>query len=171
MEFFDLIRQRHSIRAFDDRRGLEQDKLEAILNAARSAPSAGNLQSYEVYVVKQVRQRAALAKAACAQGHVLVAPVSLVFCAHAARGVEKFGERANFYSIQDATIACAFALLAACDLKLATVWVGSFDPDAVRQVIGAPADQFPTSILPLGYPDGEPEVKERRSFEDIVHFV
>jgi len=63
MEFFEVVKQRHCIRAFDSK-SLEPDKLQEILRAATSAPSAGNLQAYEIYLVRQARLLAALADAA-----------------------------------------------------------------------------------------------------------
>jgi nitroreductase len=171
MEFFNVLEQRHSIRNYSSK-PVEREKLDRILAAANRAPSAANLQAYEIFVVTQVKHRAALAKAACAQGFVLVAPVSLVFCANPARNEERFGERGrDLFSIQDATIACAYAQLAAVAQGLGAVWVGAFDPDAVREVLGAPKDLEPVSILTLGYTEGEPEIKERRALEDLVHAI
>jgi nitroreductase len=171
MDFFAVVNGRHSIRNYSSH-PVERAKLDRILHAANRAPSAANLQSYEIYVVTGVKDRSALARAASAQGFVLVAPVSLVFCAHPARGVERFGEKdAKLYAIQDATIACAYAQLAATAEGLGTVWVGAFDPADVRRVIGAPAGQTPVAILPIGYAEGEPEIKERRPIDDLVHQV
>ncbi len=50
MDFFEVIRSRRSIRRFEVR-PVEEEKLSAILEAANAAPSAGNLQAYEIYVV------------------------------------------------------------------------------------------------------------------------
>lgn len=171
MEFFEAIRQRHSIRNYSSR-PVEAEKLDRILEAANLAPSAANLQSYEIYLVTQVKQRAALAKAAGGQGFVLVAPVSLVFCTNPVRLVDRYGERGRgLYSVQDATIACAYAQLAATAEGLGTVWVGAFNPDAVREIIGAPVGLQPVAILPIGYPEGEPEIRGRRPLEDLVHKI
>lgn len=169
MGFFEVVEQRHSIRNYSSR-PVEREKLDRILQAANLAPSAANLQAYEIYLVTKVTQRAALAKAACGQGFVLVAPVSLVFCANPARN-ERFGDNSELYGIEDATIACAYAQLAAAALGLGTCWVGAFDPDAVRRVIGVSRDLQPIAILPIGYPEGEPELKERRPLADLVHTV
>ncbi len=171
MDFFNVIEQRHSMRNYTSK-ALETEKVDCIVEAANRAPSAANMQAYEIFVVTKVKHRAALAKAACAQGFVLAAPVSLVFCANPERNYERFGERGRaLYSLQDATIACAYAQLAATAQGVGTVWVGSFDPDAVREVVGAAEDMIPVAILTLGYTEGEPEIKERRPLEDLVHRV
>ncbi len=171
MEFFQAVEQRHSIRNYSSR-PVEPEKLNRILEAANLAPSAANLQAYEIYVVTKTKQRAALCKAAHGQGFLVVAPVSLVFCTNAARLLERFGERGRgLYSVQDATIACTYAQLAATALGLGTVWVGAFDPEEVRKIAGLPEGQQPVAILPIGYPEGEPEIRGRRPLEDLVHPV
>jgi nitroreductase len=169
MEFFDVLKSRHSIRAFAPA-PVEPEKLQAILNAANGAPSAGNLQSYEIYLAQRPSETRAIAAVAFNQGFVAQAPILLIFCSHAARAVEKYRERgAQLYSLQDATIACAFAMLAATALGLATVWIGAFDPDAVRKLIGAPVGITPVAILPIGYPAEQPELTTRRPLEELVH--
>ncbi len=171
MDFFEVVQQRRSVRGFDGR-PVSKENLNRILEAANAAPSAGNLQSYEIYVVEGVKDRSALARAAHAQGFVLAAPVSLVFCAHPGRAVDEYGQRgAGLYAIQDATIACAFAILAATALGLATVWTGAFEPEAVRGVLGASDRLIPVAILPIGYAAVKPEPSSRRPLDDLVHRV
>ena len=162
------MKKRRSVRVFA-RMAVEAEKVARVLEAASSAPSAGNLQSYEIFHVTRDSDRAALARAALEQYFVLQAPEALVFCANQARAAVKYGERgARLYAVQDATIACAFAMLAAVDQGLGTVWVGSFDDAAVQQVIGRD-DLLPVAILPLGYPAEDPPPKARRPLEDLIH--
>jgi nitroreductase len=86
------------------------------------------------------------------------------------RAVEKYRERgAQLYSLQDAAIAYAFAMLAATAQGLSTVWIGAFDPEAVRKLIGAPVGITPVAILPIGYPAEQPELTTRRRLEELVH--
>jgi nitroreductase len=170
MDFCDLIRARRSVRVFGDR-PVEPEKLRAVLEAARQAPSAGNLQAYEIYQVGVPRIRAALARAA-AQSFVAQAPVTLVFLANPARSARRYGARGRqLYALQDATIAAAYAQLAATDLGLATVWVGAFDDAAVSLAIGAPRDWVPVAILPVGYAAEHPAATPRRDLADLVHVL
>jgi nitroreductase len=151
---------------------VEQDKLQEILKTANAAPSAGNLQAYEVYLVKEAPHLTALAQAAGNQGWVAAAPLALVFCAHPARSTPRYGERGKrLYALQDATIACTFAMLAATALGLGAVWVGAFDEDAVARVIHAPEHQIPVAILPLGYAAETPESTLRRRLRTLIHEV
>lgn len=168
VNLFDVIQRRRSVRAFAPE-AVEVEKVKQVLAAANAAPSAGNLQAYEIFRVTRQEQRAALARAALEQSFVAQAPVVLVFCANPARSAAKYRARGSgLYAIQDATIACAFAMLAATALGLGSVWVGAFDNGAVRRVLGCD-DVLPVAILPLGYPAEEPGPAPRRPLEDLVH--
>ena len=168
MEFADVFRARRSIRAFR-KKPVEAAKLDAILEAINAAPSAGNLQGYDVVRVEDAAARARLAEASLGQPFVAQAPVVLVFCANARRSGAKYGRRGEaLYAVQDATIAAAYAQLAAVDAGLATVWVGAFDESAVAEIVGAPPHARPVAILPLGYAAEQPEASCRRDLEDLV---
>jgi hypothetical protein len=93
-----------------------------MLEAANAAPSAGNLQASEIYVVRKSEHKKKVAEAALWQDFGAAAPVVLVFCANPVRNEVRHHERGQrLYSIQDSTISCAFAMLAAAALGLATV--------------------------------------------------
>jgi len=171
MDFFEVVKERHSIRAFAET-PIEPEQLRTVLDTANCAPSAGNLQAYEIYAVLKPSKREALARAAGDQEFVACAPVVLVFCAHPARSASKYEERGTkLYALQDATIACTFAMLAATASGLASVWVGAFDDNRVRQAIGAPEGIVPIAMLPIGYASEGPETTSRRSLEGLVHRV
>lgn len=171
MDFFNVIRSRHSVRAYrpDD---VETVKLNKILDCANQAPSAGNLQAYEIYIAREPNTRSALAKAAFNQEFIAQAPLVLVFCAHPERSAWRYQQRGtDLYCLQDATIACTYAMLAATALGLGSVWVGAFDAGTVRKVIGAPRGLLPVAILPIGYPSGHPSGRSRRKLADLVHEI
>jgi nitroreductase len=171
MDFFEVVQARRSTRAY--RAGqFEQEKLQAILEAVNRAPSAGNLQAFEMYLVRRRSVLAALAEASFGQEFVAQAPLALVFCAHPKRASGKYGRRGtSLYCIQDATIACTFAHLAATALGLASVWVGAFDDDAVREAIGVGKDLVPVAVLPIGYPGEQPEATSRRPLAGLVNQI
>jgi len=142
------------------------------LEAANHAPSAGNLQAYEIYSVSHRTALESLVRAALGQEFIAQAPVALVFCANPARSVRRYGKRgASLYCIQDATIACAYAQLAATALGLASVWGGAFDDDAVREAIGVGQDLLPVAILPIGYAGQDARATPRRSLANLVHNI
>jgi len=171
VDFFTVLKQRHSIRLFEDR-PVEAGELQQILEAIGRAPSAGNLQSYEVYLVRGVDRRAALVAAAGDQEFLAQAPIVLVFCTHPERALERYKSRGTeLYCVQDASIACTYAMLAATALGLSTVWVGAFDEQAVHEIIRAPSGQRPVAMLPVGYAAETPRIRERRPLKDLIHEV
>jgi nitroreductase len=155
-----VIRTRRSIRLYQDR-PVEEEKLRAVLEAANQAPSAGNLQAYEIYLVKDPAARARLAGTLPRMEFFAVVPVVLVFCANPERSVIRYSDRGRtLYAVQDATIACTHAMLAATALGLGSVWVGAFREQAVSEAL---------SLLPLGYAGETVEPRARRPVKDIVH--
>jgi len=169
MDFFKMVDDRRSMRKYAET-PVEEEKLHKILETANKAPSAGNLQAYEIYVVHNLERRQALVIASWDQGFLAEAPVVLIFCAHPARSQEKYSERGvGLYCIQDATIACTFAMLAAKALGLDTVWVGAFDEAQVSKIAHIPSDLRPVVMLPIGYAGREPSVRPRRALGDLVH--
>jgi nitroreductase len=166
MDLFRAVETRCSVRAFKEAQ-VPADALTRILEAANRAPSAGNLQAYDIVLVTEPDARAALARAAHDQDFIAQAPVVMVFCADARRASTRYGSRGGeLFCLQDATIAAAYAQLAAVAVGLATVWVGAFDPAAVAKVVGA---RRPICIMPLGLAAESPEHTPRRALEDLVH--
>ena len=169
MDFFKTVEDRRSMRKYRET-PVEEEKLNKILETANKAPSAGNLQAYEIYVVRNLEQRQALVMASWDQGFLAEAPVVLVFCAHPSRAAERYHQRGiELYCIQDATIACAFAMLAAKAQGLDTVWVGAFDEGAVSEIAQIPSDLRPVAMLPIGYAGNVPSARPRRTLSDLVH--
>ena len=168
MDFFETVRNRHSVRQYQPRE-VEQDKLDQILETMNAAPSAGDLQGYQVILVRDPATRQALSNASYGQGCLVEAPLALVFCADHLMSAGKYGKRgAELYAVQDATIATAYCQLAATALGLATVWVGAFDPAGVAVAINAPDNVTPVSIIPIGYAAEEPGPTPRRKLDDLV---
>jgi nitroreductase len=169
MDIFEVIEARRSVRMYSDL-DVEEEKLLKILHAADRAPSAGNLQSYEIYLIRNPAVRGILAAASLQQEFISKAPVTLVFCANQNRAISKYRLRGKrLYALQDATIACTFAMLTANALGLATVWVGAFEDDKIRLAIGAPEGVQPVALLPIGYAAECPAVTPRRPLSDLVH--
>ena len=162
MDFFEVIEKRRSIRAFKPETPPEE-KLRAILDAVRIAPSAGNLQAFKLKVVTDPDTRKALAAASFGQSFVASAPWVLVFLADPEASRRIYGSRgAELYALQDATIACAYAHLAAASLGLGSVWVGAFAPAEVAKAVGIPPALVPVALLPIGSPAEHPQPVPRK---------
>ncbi|PIU78689.1 MAG: nitroreductase [Candidatus Moranbacteria bacterium CG_4_10_14_3_um_filter_44_15] len=149
----EIFQKRKSTRGFIPKK-IEKEKLDEILEAAHSAPSAGNLKAREILAVADERTRERLAKAAFGQDFVAEAPLVLVFLALPKVSAQKYGERGrDLYAIQDATIAASFAWLQAVDLGLSGCWVGAFDEEEMRNILNLDDEKRPVAILPIGYAD------------------
>ena len=168
MQLFDVIDRRRSIRAYRAT-PVEPPKIEAIIAAARSAPSAGDLQAYVILIAEKLETRARLAEAALGQSFIAEAPVVLVFFADTRRSERTYGARgATLFCVQDATIAAAYAQLAAAAQDLGSCWVGAFDEARVATILAAPAHLRPIALMPIGYPDEAPARPARRPLSELI---
>lgn len=168
-DLFEVIRGRQSVRKFEPT-DVTAEQLAPVLEAMSRAPSAGNLQAYEVVVVRSKERRDQLAKAAHDQLYVAEAPVVLVFLHDPARSATSYATRgADLFACQDATIAAAYAQLAAHAVGLATLWVGSFDDEAVCKIVNARPGLHPCAFIVVGHAAETPEKTTRRPLDEIVH--
>lgn len=168
MDCSEAIMERRSIRKYKDT-NIESDILDEILNAARMAPSAGNLQARDFIVVSNKITKQKLSEAALDQSFIGQAPVVIVAAANIERSSRRYGPRGELYAIQDATAAVMNLLLAAHAHGLATCWVGAFDDHAVAQILGLPGQVRPIAIIPVGYPDEKPSAPSRMGLDKVIH--
>jgi nitroreductase len=168
-DFFEAVHQRRSIHRFRAT-PIPQALLTRILEAAARAPSAGNAQAYRIVVVTHPERRQRVARAAGHHKGVAEAPVILVFCADPARSMAMWGAKGEqLLCVQDTTVACAYAQLAAAALGLASVWLGAvIEPEAIREALGLTEDVWPLIVLPLGYAAEAPPPRPRRPLSELV---
>ena len=165
---FRIFATRRSTRKFEKTK-VEDWKVDKILSAADVAPSAGNFQGFQVFLIKNKDTKQALVEAANKQPYVN-APIVLVFCTDPSRVKLKFTpEILEKFSLQDATIAASFALLAASGVGLSTIWIGMFDEEKVKTILGT--DLKPSSILCIGYPDKKKPPKSRRKLKELIKVI
>ncbi len=146
-----LFKKRKSFRSFRDR-AVEPAKMDEILEAANSAPSAGNLKARKIIVVREKEIREKISEAAFGQTSIIEAPVVLVFVALPKVSAKKYSSRGeNLYAVQDATLAASFAWLEAVDLGLSGCWVGGFEENEVKDIIKLKTGEKPVALLPIGY--------------------
>ncbi len=165
MDVIDAIKTRKSIRSFLDK-PVEDAKLNTVLDAGRLAPSAANRQEWRFLLVRGLETRKRIAMAAGRQKFVGEAPIIIVACAETDNKVMRCGQLS--YPI-DVAIALDHMTLAAVELGLGTCWIGNFDDQLVKKILGIP-DEIPiVQLLPLGYPE-DPSVieKNRLPVEKIV---
>lgn len=163
MELMQAIRARRSIRSYLDR-PVEEEKLLAVLEAGRLAPSARNMQDWRFIVVSDPATRQRLAEAARDQQFVAQAPLVIAACGTSDL-VMTCGQPA--YAI-DVAIALDHMTLAAASLGLGSCWIGAFYEDRVKQILAVPPEVRVVALLPLGYPADMPAPRPRKSLEDIA---
>ena len=167
-DLFRVFATRRSTRKFK-RDKVEDWKVDKILSSADVAPTAGNFQGFQVFLIKNKKTKEALVEAANKQPDV-DAPVVLVFCMEPSRVKLKFPQDIlEKFSLQDATIAAAFSLMAASGGGLSTVWIGMFDEEKVKKILGT--DLRPSSILCIGYPDKKKPPKSRRRLKELIKVI
>ncbi|MBI4131135.1 MAG: nitroreductase family protein [Nitrosarchaeum sp.] len=167
-DLFTVMSKRRSTRKFTDKI-VETVKIDKIIAAADTAPTAGNFQGFEIFYVKSPEKKQQLVEACNNQPYVH-APVVLVFCKNPSRVKLNFPEEIlRKFAIQDATLAAAYSQLAAQALGLSSIWIGMFDEQKVMKVINT--DLIPSSVLCIGYPKQDKFPKPRRNLQEIVHAV
>jgi nitroreductase len=169
MELFDVITKRRSIRTFK-KTELPQATIEKLIEAARWAPSAGNVQPWAFVVASSQKTKQELAMAAYGQEDLEEASIVIVVCADEKRAAESYGARGKtLYCIQDTAAAIQNILLAAYSLGLGSCWIGAFKEDDIRLVIGSPKEMRPIALIPIGYPNESPPTRNRRPVSEIMH--
>ena len=167
-EIFNVMATRRSTRKFS-KNPVEMWKIDKILAAADTAPTAGNYQGFEIFYVRDNTKKDGLVKAANNQPYVNT-PVVLVFCMNPDRIKLDFPKEViSKFSIQDSTLAAAYSQLAASALGLSSIWIGMFDETKVKEIIGT--DLRPTSMLCIGYPIKKRPPKSRRQLKELIHVV
>ena len=169
MEFSEIIETRYSSRQYTSR-PVDDRAIESILAAIEAAPSGANRQSYRIVVVRNDEKRKQLAEASSGQGWMAQAPVLLVFFADLDQYSAGMGDRlADILPIQDATIAQAYAQMAAFDLGLGTCWVAPFARDKALEICGLDGNLKLTGILTVGHTtESKPKRKRRKPSEWTV---
>ena len=167
-DLFEVMKRRRSTRKFDAK-PVEDWKIEKILAAADTAPTAGNFQGFEIFHVKNSKMKERLVEASNNQPYVN-APLVLVYCKNPSRVKLQFPEKTlTKFANQDATLAAAYSQLAATALSLSSIWIGMIDEKKVANIIGT--DLVPSSILCIGYPVKRKFPKPRRNLSELIHVL
>lgn len=148
MDFITLTKARFSHRTFSEQ-PVEKEKLDLILEAGRLAPTAGNYQPQRILVIQSVEAIEKLKK--CTPCHY-DATLILLICYE---NISKNPFTGKDIGDVDASIVTTHMILEATDLGLGSVWVGYFDPEAIRKTFNLPDNYIPAALLPIGYPDDD----------------
>jgi len=168
LDFFEAIKKKKSVRSYV-LSTVPSEKLRKVLEAARLAPSAGNVQPWRFIVVIDSDKRRKIAKG-CRYGRFLAeSPVVIVGC-----GDQKASLR--WHAI-DTSIAMENLVLAATGEGLGTCWIGVFNEEEIREMLKIPSHLKIVALLALGYPTGKPDIwakvahliRPKRKLEKIAY--
>jgi nitroreductase len=170
MEFKEVVKNRFSCKNFSDRQ-VKADKLNAILEAGRLAPTARNSQEQHIYVVRSAEALEKIdAVTPCRYG----APVVLVV-AFDKNNVYTYPGGKRDSGVEDATIVATHMILAAADEGLDSCWINNFDPEKLAVLLRLPENESILMIMDLGYAaDGTgplPNHSSRKPLEQTVSYI
>ena len=172
MDFYELIRNRESIRNYDPDCPLDKAVLERILEAGRLAPSAANRQPWRFLVVSS-EEMLEKVRLCYAQSWFQDAPHILIVMGD--RDAAWSRESDGYNSLEtDLTIALDHLILAAEYEGVGTCWIAAYNPEVLRQALSLKDNECVFSITPLGYPrEGfvKRGRKKRKSVEDVVRII
>jgi len=168
LDVFEAIQKRRSVRSYEPM-SVPIEKLKRVLEAARLAPSAGNVQPWRFIVVLDSYKRRKIAKG-CRYGRFLAeSPVVIVGC-----GDQKASPR---WHAGDTCIAMENLVLAATGEGLGTCWIGVFNEKEIREMLKIPNHLKVVALLALGYPREKLDIsakmahliRPRRKLEKIAY--
>ena len=161
MDFFATIQRRHSVRVYKEN-PVSEKLLKTIIDAGRLAATARNIQPWEFVIIQNKQKLASLGKQTDHGGFIATAPVCIaVLC-----------ENTKYY-LEDGSAAMQNMLLAATALGLGACWVAGDKKhyaDSIRAQLGAPEDYKLVALMPLGYIEGDPSVRHKRTSDDVIHW-
>ena len=167
MEYLELIAARYSVRAYRPD-PVEDGKLQAVLEAARLAPTAANRQPIQI-VVMHTSGREEEFRKIYPHPWFVQPPLIIAVCAISSQAWVRESDRFNARLI-DAAIVADHLILAAADLGLGTCWIAAFNVEAARSVLRLPDEVEPVIFTPLGYPADPPGPKIRKPLTDLVRY-
>ena len=171
MDFLEIANKRQSCRSYDEARLVEREKLDAVLEAVRLAPSACNGQPYKLTVCKgDTAKEVAKATAGlgmnkfAVQAPVLIVISEMPYVKSAAMGARVKG---NDYRSIDIGIAAAYLTAEATAQGLSTCILGWFDDDRIRKLCGL---EYPARlVITLGYAKDETiRPKKRKDMAELT---
>lgn len=167
MDFGTLIEERYSLRYFDTSKAVPMEHIDSILEAARLAPTAHNAQAFHIY---QLSGEGLVDVLKPVTNSHFRAPLVLVLTMDESRAWRRRDGFSN--AAIDIGIVGTHMQLQAQSLGLGSCWVGSFDPEALRDLLPLSGDEAPVAMLMIGYPSDRakpgPLHSTRRSLDDLV---
>jgi nitroreductase len=169
-DILELIKSRRTIKKFLPK-FVSWDNVTKIIEAARHAPSCGNVQNWRFIVLFEAETRQAMAELCHEQYDLAQAPIIIIVCAEPEKAERYYGLRGErLYTIQNCAAAVQNMLLEAHSLGIGTRWIGAFDEEGVKSLCKIPEEVRPQSIIALGYPKEVPPKPPKYPIESLIFF-
>jgi nitroreductase len=160
MDFLKILKERRSIRKYQ-KKEVPKEIIEDIIDCARFAPTAINIQPWEFIVITDKNKREKIADITDYGKFIKDAPVCIgVFC------------KDTKYYLEDGSAATTYILLAAKAYGLGSCWIAGdkkIYAEKIREILGVPEGYKLISLISIGYPDEEPKPK-KRDLEEVIHW-
>jgi nitroreductase len=170
MDVKDAVNLRKSIRKYTDKQ-IPEEIINELLDAARKAPSAKNVQSHKYFIVKdKVVKNKLIEAGAFKHSFVNDAPLVIICCADPTQypKSEDVDEAPVNYAYIDLSIAASFLVLRATELGLGTVFVAWIYRDKIKKVLNIPESYIIPFVIPVGYPAEDPIPRPRKDLKEII---
>lgn len=164
MNFLELVKNRYSCRAYKPL-GVEQEKLDYIMECVRQAPSAVNRQPWRFHLVCNDEDMARLQQCYSRDWFKTAPMYVIASILHDEEWVRSDGKR---HGDIDIAIAVEHLCLAATEQGLGTCWVCNFDAVLCKELFVLPENEEPAVIIPIGYAADESKPKSRKAIDAIV---
>ena len=165
MDFQALARTRYSCRRYRSE-PVEEEKLAQVLEAARLAPTACNLQAFKLYVIPTAGHEDDIRRLYDHGNWLTQAPLLIGIAGNTAANWKRLD--GHSYVDVDCAIVMDHLILQAADLGLGTCWIGAFDAAAARRLLELPAGWEPVAFTPLGHPADPGRAKARKPLGEIL---
>lgn len=153
MNFLEMSKKRFSCRKFKDA-AVEENKINDIIEAALSAPTAVNKQPFKIIVIDD---KDILKELSSATKYMFNAPLCFAVCVSEEKAYKR-GYDGKCSAEIDGSIVTTHMMLEALDLGLGTTWVMAFNPNKAEEILNVSDGYKILSLLPTGYPAEDCEV-------------
>lgn len=171
MDFDKVVKNRRSSRSFDPLKKVKIEDMADVLDAARYAPSSGNLQNWGFILVQSDDRKQLVSHATPKQEFLLNASFIVIVVSRQENIRRYYGTRGEMlYSIQNCAAAIENMLLKATDLGISSCWINAFEENMIKREFKVPQDVRVQAILAFGYSSEEAQEVKRYDLELLLHF-
>ena len=168
-DILDLIKSRRTIKNFTSQY-VSWENVARIIDAGRHAPSCGNLQNWKFVVVDDTEKKKLIADACYEQFEIISANALILICSEPEKAERYYGLRGErLYSVQNCAAAAENMLLEAHSLGLGSAWIGAFDEEMVKNILGIPEEARPQVIIAVGYAREIPPKPPKYPLETVMY--